>query len=176
LIKHYTESFFLDSPTDYRSELLERTGTYHLIDDTTNTLLEQQLQSLAPNSIQRHAVLRINHRDVNSIATSDDVAWFSFSALCETNRSAADYIWIGSEYHTVIISEVPQLSEAQDDVAQRFIHLIDALYDHNVKTILSAHVRPAQLYSGQRHAFAFQRTASRLQEMASEQYLGKAHR
>jgi len=176
LIKHYTETFFLDSPTDYRSELLERTGTYHLIDDTTDTLLQQQLESLAPNSIQRCTVLRINHRDVNSVATSDDVAWFSFNALCETNRSAADYIWIAAEYHTVIISDVPSLSEGQNDVAQRFIHLIDALYDHNVKTIISAHVKPTQLYEGKRHAFAFQRTTSRLQEMASEQYLSKAHR
>ncbi len=176
LIKEYTKTFYLDGTTDYRMELLERTGTYHIINNKTDSLLEQQLQALAPSEIKRNKTLHINHRNIDAIAESDDIVWFDFSALCETYRSASDYIHIGSEYHTVIISNVGQLSEAKDDVAQRFIHLIDALYDHKVKTIISAAAKPAEIYSGQRHAFAFQRTASRLQEMASEQYLGEAHR
>ena len=176
LIKEYTQSFYLDGPTDYRMELLERTGTYHIINHDTDVLLEQQLKSLAPSKIKRNTKLRINNRDIDTLAESDDVVWFDFSALCDTHRSALDYIHIGSEYHTVIISNITTLGEANDDVAQRFIHLIDALYDHHVKTIISAATKPGEIYSGQRHAFAFQRTASRLQEMASEQYLGKAHR
>lgn len=176
LIKTHTETFFIDSPTDYRMALLERTGTYHISDENTAELLEQQLKGLAPDNIQRHNRLHINKREVDYVASSDDVIWFEFSAICETHRSAADYILIGSEYHSVIISDVPTLSEAQDDVAQRFIHLIDALYDHNVKTIISAANSPSEIYTGQRHAFAFQRTASRLQEMSSEDYICKAHR
>ncbi|MFC1749447.1 cell division protein ZapE [Pseudomonadota bacterium] len=176
LINKQTETFHLDSPTDYRMELLERTGTYHIINDETQTLLEQQLQSLAPEDISRNKKLRVNNRDIDMVAESDDVAWFEFKAICETPRSASDYIELGMLYHTIIVSNVPALCEAQDDVAQRFIHLIDALYDHNVKTVLSAAKAPAEIYSGQRHIFAFQRTASRLQEMASEEYLSKAHR
>ncbi len=177
LIKHYTNELHLDGDTDYRTELLERTGTYHLNDqEDTRALLKQQFNLLTSDTITMAAKLDINQRQIETIATSDDVVWFEFRAICETPRSSADYLEIARQYHSVIISDVPQLSEAKDDVAQRFIHLIDALYDHNVKTIISAATRPAGIYSGQRHCFAFQRTTSRLQEMASEQYLGKPHR
>jgi cell division protein ZapE len=177
LIRQYTQELHLRGELDYRSELLERTGTFHLnSNENATALLKEQFNSLAPNNITMAAKLPINQRNIDTIAVSDDVAWFDFPALCETPRSAADYIEIASEYHAIIISDVPQMSEAKDDVAQRFIHLIDALYDHSVKTIISAAARPAEIYTGRRHAFAFQRTASRLQEMASEQYLSKAHR
>ncbi len=177
LLKRHTEALHLDGDQDYRSELLERTGTFHLNNENDVTpLLKQQFSSLARNNIVMAAKLHINQREIDTISVSDDVAWFEFGALCETPRSSADYLEIAREYHAVIISDVPQLSEAKDDAAQRFIHLIDALYDHSVKTIISAAVRPADIYTGRRHGFAFQRTASRLQEMASEQYLSKAHR
>ena len=177
LIKRYTRESHLDGDTDYRTELLERTGTYHLNNyDDCKEILQQQFNSLAPNNITMAARLNINQREISTIAVSDDVAWFDFSAICETPRSSSDYLEIARDYHTIIISDVPQLNEAKDDVAQRFIHLIDALYDHNVKTIISAAVKPAGIYAGRRHTFAFQRTTSRLQEMASESYLMKAHR
>lgn len=177
LIKQHTTELHLEGETDYRTELLERTGTFHLNNnDDHNNLLQQQFSSLAPSNIIMAAKLKINHRDINTIAASDDVVWFDFKSICETPRSSADYIELACEYHTIIISDVPQLTEAKDDVAQRFIHLIDALYDHNVKTIISAATRAADIYAGKRHVFAFQRTSSRLQEMASEAYLTKAHR
>lgn len=176
LIKQHTEEIHLDGDKDYRTELLERTGTYHINDDNTESLMKQQFQSLAPDNITMAATIHINQRDINTVAMSDDVVWFDFPAICETPRSASDYLEIARDFHTVIISNTPTLSEAKDDVAQRFIHLIDALYDHSVKTIISADSQPSELYSGQRHAFAFQRTTSRLQEMASEQYLSKAHK
>ena len=176
LIKQHTNELHLDGDKDYRTELLERTGTYHLNNANTESLMKQQFQSLAPDNITMAATIHINKRDIDTIAMSDDVIWFDFSAICETPRSASDYLEISRDYHTVLISNAPALSEAKDDVAQRFIHLIDALYDHSVKTIISADSKSSEIYSGQRHAFAFQRTISRLQEMASDKYLSKAHR
>lgn len=177
LIKQYTRQAHLDGDIDYRSALLERTGTYHLSHDPqVGQVMREQFHALAPSNITMAAKLDINQRVIDSIAVSDDVAWFDFGALCETARSSADYMEIANQFHTVIISDIPPLPEAKDDAAQRFIHLIDALYDHKVKTIISAATRPEQLYQGRRHGFAFQRTASRLQEMGSEAYLGKAHR
>ena len=176
LIKQHTNELHLDGDKDYRTELLERTGTYHLSSADTDSLMKQQFQSLAPDNITMAATIHINKRDINTIALSDDVVWFDFQAICETPRSASDYLEIARDFHTVMISRTPRLCEAKDDVAQRFIHLIDALYDHGVKTIISAESKSSDIYSGQRHAFAFQRTTSRLQEMGSEEYLTKAHR
>ena len=104
------------------------------------------------------------------------MVWFSFKELCETARSAADYIEISRLYHTVLISDIPAMNEAVDDAAQRFIHLIDAFYDHNVNIIISAAVPIAGLYKGRRHQFAFQRSISRLQEMGSRRYHNQPHR
>jgi cell division protein ZapE len=177
LIKQYTDEVHLNGTIDYRTELLERTGTYHLThDDNCDDNLKQQFKSLAPDNITMAAVLHINQRDIKTVATSDDVAWFDFADICETPRSSSDYLEIAREFHTVIISNIPALSEAEDDVTQRLIHLIDALYDHNVNTIISAEKKAADIYFGRRHSLAFSRTVSRLQEMASEQYLLKAHR
>ena len=177
LIKRYTQTLHLDAGRDYRLELLERGGTYHvLVGDEAEELLTRQFEQLATNAVSQVQMLNINHREIAVRRMSDDVAWFDFQPLCATPRSAADYLEIARMFHTVLVAGIPLLGEATDDVAQRFIHLVDALYDHNVKLIATAAQPPQGLYSGQRHTFAFQRTTSRLLEMASAAYLKKAHR
>lgn len=176
-LKRHTESFHLDGPTDYRTQLLERAGVYHLSNgDGSDTAMRAYFQSLAPEPSLKANGLNINNRTIATVAEAEDVVWFSFRELCETARSAADYIEICRLYHTVLLSDIPAMSEALDDAAQRFIHLIDALYDHNVKIIISAAVPIDALYKGRRHQFAFQRTMSRLQEMGSRQYHSRMHR
>jgi cell division protein ZapE len=176
-LKRHTESFYLDGRIDYRTQLLEKAGVYHLSDsDGSDAALKEYFLALAPEPNFNSSGLQINNRTIATRAESDDVVWFSFKELCETARSAADYIEISRLYHTVIISDIPAMTEAVDDAAQRFIHLIDALYDHNVNIIISAAVPINQLYHGRRHQFAFQRTISRLQEMGSRRYHNQPHR
>lgn len=175
-IRAHTESLHLGEGTDYRLALLERSGTYQVLDNATPTpSLTQRFHDLAPQLGTRAARLTVNNRHIQTQAIADDVIWFDFNALCDTPRSAADYLEISRLFHTVLISDIPTLDESKDDAAQRFIHLIDALYDHHVKLIVTAAAPPHQLYRGMRHAFAFRRTISRLQEMGSEAYLASAH-
>ena len=103
------------------------------------------------------------------------MVWFDFRELCATYRSANDYIEIAKMCHTVFISDIHCMTEAHDDVAKRFIHLIDALYDHQVKLVATAEDTPTALYSGNRLAFAFERTISRLTEMGMQRYLSLPH-
>ena len=86
-----------------------------------------------------------------------------------------DYLEIAQCYHTVFIDGVPVLDATQDDCARRFISMIDIFYDHKVKIVISAAAEPDKLYCGERLAFEFQRTASRLNEMQTAQYLSKEH-
>ena len=119
--------------------------------------------------------LSINGRVLAHRYCAEDTVWFSFAELCETSRSQNDYLELARFFNTLILTDIRQMSRAEDDVARRFVLLIDVLYDHRVKLICSAAVAPEQLYSGKRLTFEFERTVSRLIEMQSGEYLGEAH-
>ncbi len=103
------------------------------------------------------------------------VAWFAFSELCNTPRSKDDYIEIAQYFHTVIVGGIPVMGRMDEDAARRFVNMVDEFYDRNVKLIASAAEKPELLYNGRRLKFAFERTASRLREMQSMDYLALEH-
>ena len=96
--------------------------------------------------------------------------WFDFATLCGGPRSQNDYLDIAHRFHTVILSDVPQMSAAMGSEARRFTWLIDVLYDHRVKLLMSAAVPPEQLYTDGVLSNEFHRTVSRLIEMQSLEY------
>ncbi len=114
-------------------------------------------------------------RPIEFVRRADGIAWFTFDALCDGPRGAADYIEIAREYHTVLVSGVPVFTSNDNDRALRFVMLVDEFYDRSVNLVLSAAAQPEGLYTGERHAFAFERTARRLIEMRSNEYLRRPH-
>jgi cell division protein ZapE len=76
----------------------------------------------------------------------------------------------------VLLTGVPRLSADNASEARRFTWLIDVLYDHRVKLIMSAEVEAHALYTEGHNAHEFARTVSRLIEMRSRDYLAEAHR
>jgi len=102
--------------------------------------------------------------------------WFDFSVLCGGPRSQNDYLELATRFHTVFLSDVPQMSPRLASEARRFTWLVDVLYDRNVKLILSAAVPPEALYTEGPLAHEFPRTVSRLREMQSAQFLNKPRR
>ena len=121
-------------------------------------------------------MLPIEGRDIATRRCGDGVAWFEFAALCDGPRSQNDYIELARLFQTVLIGNVPRFGEQKEDQARRFISLVDEFYDRSVKLILSAESPILDLYQGQRLAFEFRRTESRLQEMQSKEYLAKQHK
>ncbi|MGH8350212.1 MAG: cell division protein ZapE, partial [Pseudomonas sp.] len=121
-------------------------------------------------------VLMIENREIRALRTCDDVAWFDFRELCDGPRSQNDYIELGKIFHAVLLSDVEQMSVTTDDIARRFINMVDEFYDRNVKLIISAEVELKDLYTGGRLNFEFQRTLSRLLEMQSHEFLSRAHK
>jgi cell division protein ZapE len=71
---------------------------------------------------------------------------------------------------------VPVFDLASDNAARRFVHLVDELYDRNVNLLLSAAAEPAGLYRGQKLRQEFERTASRLVEMRTAEFMAREHR
>jgi cell division protein ZapE len=107
---------------------------------------------------------------------SESAVWFDFEAICAGPRSQDDYIEIARNYQSVVVSGVPVFDPLREDAARRFIALIDELYDRCVKLVVSAAALPDRLYRGERLRLEFQRTASRLTEMQSGEYLAREHR
>jgi cell division protein ZapE len=106
---------------------------------------------------------------------AEGVARFDFEELCGQPLGAGDYLALATHFHALVLDGIPRLSPDNYDRARRFIVLIDALYDHRVKLVASAMALPDQLYQRGEGAKAFERTASRLEEMQSQAYLALPH-
>jgi cell division protein ZapE len=177
LLERHVDVVQLDGTVDYRLRRLELADTYldSMLPDTDGEL-RRLFDALTQGSTSGPTDIPIGDRRIGARDTSPGVAWFEFHELCETARSADDYIELAHLYQTIFLAQVPVLTGADDDAARRFLMLIDELYDRGVKVVISAAAPPADLYRGERLRFEFRRAASRLVEMQSRQYLGRQHR
>lgn len=179
LLEQHCQIVNVDGGVDYRLRTLKQSELYYTPHDVAaEQSLDQFFQSLqvSEEHVKENELLEIEGRELMAIKEADDVVWFDFYAICDGPRSQNDYIELAREYHAVIVSNVPKFVEGKDDLARRFIYLVDEFYDRNVKLILSAEKPFMALYESGRLAFEFQRTQSRLQEMQSEEYLAAPHK
>lgn len=177
LIERYTEVVNVDAGVDYRLRTLQRAELYHHpLGPEADASLRHSFEQLAPEQGKHWERLEVNGRYLTCRCLADDVAWFDFAELCDGPRSQNDYIELARVFHAVLVSGVPAMGAGNDDAARRFINLVDEFYDRNVKLVLAADRPLLELYAGERLAFEFQRTVSRLQEMQSTEYLAREHR
>jgi cell division protein ZapE len=171
LLNSRLEVLSVDNGTDYRSRTLESAQLYHqpngpeadaAMDATFTALAEQH---------DEDPVLHIEAREIVARRKAGGVVWFDFAKLCGGPRSQNDYLEIASRFHTVFLSDVPEMPVRMASEARRFTWLVDVLYDRRVKLILSAAVAPEALYTEGPMAHEFPRTVSRLQEMQSKEFL-----
>ncbi len=166
----------VDAGTDYRLRQLRQAPVWlDRNDPATPARFASLFAQLAGKHGDSARHLLINGRHITAQRRAGGVVCFSFATLCGGARSANDYAELADAFHTVFVSDVPLLDAMQDDAARRLISLVDEIYDRGVKLIASAAAAPAQLYRGDRLAFEFRRTASRLVEMQSEAYLARGH-
>ena len=166
----------LAGPTDYRLRRLAQAPVYLTpLGCAADTAQARAFADLAGPGHQRTEPLVINGREIPIVAWTEGVVWFDFDLICHIPRSKLDYVEVARGFHTVLLSNVRRLSDEQSNIAARLITLVDAVYDRNTKLILSAEAAPAALYRGRDLAFEFQRTASRLVEMQSRDYLSRVH-
>jgi cell division protein ZapE len=176
LIERCTETVGMDAGFDYRLRQLEKAPLY--VDGTdpfADDALALRFEEIAGEPGAPGGELAIEGRGIPLRRRATDVVWFDFAAICGGPRSAADYVEIARDFHTVFVSNVPVLEDGSNDPARRFIALVDEFYDRNVKLVLSAAAPPEALYRGSRLAFEFERTRSRLSEMQAHEYLARPH-
>ena len=172
----------VDGPTDYRLDRLEGVEVWHVPNGPEATAaLSQAFFQLTDYPVEDRAKVPSEELDVGGRRklhvpkSLKGVAVFSFRRLCGEPRGAADYLAIARRYHTVIIVGIPVMTRDMRNEATRFVTLIDALYEHKVKLLAAADAEPPGLYQEGDGSFEFQRTASRLEEMRSAEYLAEGH-
>ena len=166
----------VDDGTDYRRRTLEQVKLYHTpLGPQADAEMEQDFSRLA-ESQDESPVLHIESREIWARRKAGGVVWFDFKSLCGGPRSQNDYLELASQFHTVLLSDVPQMFVRHASEARRFTWLVDVLYDRRVKLIMSAAVPPEALYTEGPLAHEFPRTASRLNEMQSAEFLALERR
>jgi cell division protein ZapE len=176
LIKQRLELVVMEGGRDYRRERMRGLRTWLVpADELSRRELDKAFLRLTGGSAIRPVTLTVMGRELVVPQASDGVARFDFDSLCNTALGAGDYLAIANNFHTLVLDGIPRLSPDNYDQARRFIVLVDTLYDQRVKLIASADATPEQLYQRGENAKMFERTASRLDEMQSEDWLGLTH-
>jgi cell division protein ZapE len=176
LIKQHLDIVMMDSGRDFRRERMRGMRMWYVpADDFSRRALDEAFATLTGGVSPKPMTLIVTGREVVVPAAADGVARFDFAALCGVPLGPGDYLAIATNFHTLVLDEIPRLSPDNYDVARRFINLVDTLYDQRVKLIASADATPDQLYRRGENAKMFERTASRLDEMQSEDWLAQEH-
>lgn len=176
LLNEKLEVVSVDNGMDYRRRSLDQVKLYHMpCGPQADAAMTQAFDTLAASHDEDPA-LHIESRQIMARRRAGGVVWFDFRTLCGGPRSQNDYLEIATQFHTVLLSDVPQMPVRLASEARRFTWLIDVLYDRRVKLILSAQVAPEALYTEGPLVHEFARTVSRLAEMQTNEYLCLEHR
>lgn len=173
ILKEATVILKLHTPHDYRLQhLLSFDRRYYFpLTEYADFLIHQSYTKLTNDTAKHPGTIQVLGRSITLTATHADIALSSFAELCEQPLGAADYLEIANQFSTLILADIPKLGIEQRNEAQRFINLIDILYEHKVNLVCSAEVAPNELYDDPDSLIDFRRTVSRLMEMQSEHYL-----
>ena len=176
LLKLHTDIIEVAAARDYRLDKLMGRQLYVTpLGAAADAVLHETWRMMTGNAQPMHKALDVAGRKLDIARAAGGTVWLSFAELCERPLGAADYRAIARAFHTAILEDIPALGPEKRNEARRFITLVDALYDAKVRLIASAEAEPEALYTSGDGSLAFTRTASRLIEMRSRDYLEAAH-
>jgi cell division protein ZapE len=177
LMKQKLDLLHLSSPTDYRMLRLKAIKTYYApLGPAATKALEKAFADITEGARAESHDVGVRGRTIQVAKAARGVACTDFHELCEKPRGAEDYLALARDFHTIVLDGVPRLSADKRNEAKRFMTLVDALYEHRCNLIMAADADPPDLYREGTHAFEFERTVSRLNEMQSKDYRAEAHR
>ena len=176
LLKKHCVELHADGEEDYRLRALTRSPVYRTpLDAQSDAWLGERWHELS-GLAEKRGNIEIEARRIPVRGRGKSIVWFDFAALCEGPRGTSDYIEVAREFNTVLLGGIPAFDRDNEDAARRFVNLVDELYDRHVNLVCTAKTLPTGLYSGTRLQGAFERTASRLIEMQSADYLASQHK
>jgi len=185
LLKERLDVLHVDNGVDYRQKMLEGVKVYHApLGADSDCALMETFKRIAEVEEEFHE-LDVEGRVISYRHRAGGVVWFDFGVICGWGRSQHDYLDLSKRFHTVIVSNVPRMGLKLAEEARRFTLMVDVFYDNRVKLIVSADAAPEKLLKIEEEpadprlramVFEFARTASRLVEMQSREYLAERRR
>ncbi|WP_323739413.1 cell division protein ZapE [Acinetobacter oleivorans] len=177
MVKKNCSILNVDAGVDYRLRVLKQAQLFKSpLSNEVQNWMSERFSALTHTQAHSQEPIVINNRIVETLGHTEDVLWCEFSELCFKPRSPADFIEIANIYNTVLVSNVPHLTDFLSEGTRRFIYLVDEFYDRGVKLLLTSQDSIIDIYQGEKLAFEIERTRSRLLEMQSDEYLHSEHR
>ena len=177
LIEEHMDIVRLDGPIDYRLARLERARVYFTpLGKEADAALDGVWHDLTGLVHGARAELEVLGRKLVVPEAARGVARFTFEELCVAALGPQDFLALADSFHALVVKGIPQLTPDRRNEAKRFVTLIDALYERSAKFVCTAAAAPEALYRTGDGAFEFERTASRLNEMQTPEYLARLHK
>ncbi|RAK63404.1 cell division protein ZapE [Phenylobacterium kunshanense] len=172
LLKSRVDVVTIAGPHDYRLDRLRAAGTWFSPIDPDNERAFEALwkEVLGPEE-EDGETLEVLGRKVHFPHAAGNLLRASFASLCSVALGPNDYIAVAERFHTVFLEGLPRLDPSRRQEARRLVTLIDALYEAKTQLVVLAETEPTKIYPEGDGAFEFERTASRLQEMRSADWL-----
>ena len=166
----------LKADQDYRLAKLGQGSVYFQpLGKDADAAMEASWRTMICGAKESSEEVHVKGRTLKVDRTARGAARFTFGALCERALGAADYLALTRRYNTIYLDHIPKMGPESRNEAKRFVTLIDTIYDSRTKLVCSADAEPDDLYPRGDGAFEFERTASRLMEMRTNDYLAAAH-
>ena len=166
----------VDGGEDYRHRTLTAAEVFYIpANDENERKLADLFTQVTAGQAERLSEIEIHGRMLRCKKRTDKAIWFDFRMLCFGPRSQADYLYLSEHYEMIFVSGIEKLSQAERAEARRLTWLIDVMYDYRVKFCATCDVPVGEIYVEGDFAQEFVRTASRLTEMQSQDYLNLPH-
>jgi cell division protein ZapE len=175
LIEQHMDVLHLDAARDYRMGRLLAEPVFHApLGPAAASALVRGWAAATAGLEERATTIALKGREIVAPRTAGRAARFTFAELCEAALGPRDFLAIAERFETVFVEDVPRLDRDRRNEAQRFVMLIDTLYDAAALVFMTAAVEPSQILASVADAAPFRRAASRLHEMGSTDYLARA--
>ena len=179
ILERHAKVLNLNGPTDHRRRRLDRMQVYITpLGAEADRRMDEAWAAAAAGRAVHEDRIPLKGREIVVPRAAGSAARFTFAELCGAPLAARDYLALAARYDTLFLDHIPVMGQDRRNEAKRFILLVDTLYDNRIRLVASAEGAPEALYRGTAgtEMFEFARTASRLTEMQSREWLDGARR
>ena len=171
ILKNYCHEKELLIKEDYRSSKNGNLKRFLFpIDKTTNFKFNKFFRKITKNKDKISKFLEVKGRQLLIENFYDRVVKFNFEDLCNKNLGAEDYIVIANNCDFIFIENLPNFNESNSNQQQRFITLIDIIYEKKIPLMITSQVDLNLIETSKNLVDPFKRTVSRLYDLTSIDY------